>query len=225
MVRGALCMNKLLATDLSFHAQLARTLGYASYGAAEIGECLALGQTIPSGDYEGWFDAWWHLAQQAFQRGNIAENTGATHYAAPYLAASNYARTAFFFLEDKPDKRIDEAMTFSKKAFKKALGLMTTQFESIEIPYENTTLPGYIYFSESYPNTKRPFIIDTGGGDNTLEHLTKGQAKTLYNQLTCQKKYLCFGPEDGKGGHCQPLARRQTMEAAMAWLGQQLENT
>lgn len=54
--------------------------------------------------------------------------------------------------------------------------------------------------------------------DNTLEYITLGQAKKLYDHLQCQKKYLLFNAEDGTGGHCEPLARRLVTGRVYEWL-------
>lgn len=54
--------------------------------------------------------------------------------------------------------------------------------------------------------------------DNTLEYITLGQAKKLYDQLQCKKHYILFNAEDGTGGHCEPLAPRLFSAQVYAWL-------
>lgn len=394
--------SKLLASDWAFHAQLARTIGYTTYGGAEIGECLAAVANLTPRDYEGWYQAWFALAKQAYKRPTgvrSSQNTNHEAYAG-YLCASNYARTAFFFLEAEQDSRVEEALSFSKQAFKRYLEAANIEHDSIAVQYDNMQLPGYVYYAPQFGRTSRPYIIDTGGGDSTLEeqyfnaipalargyhyvtfegpgqgsvlrlqeqpflhnwesvikiivdycdlhttltgqlkalygvsfggylaaraacfekrldalildpgiikpsafllskfpqelqqdilsqhwerseayfqalekrdpqfyyvlksrcfrfgttsisellytvlsytceglidriacptliidneleHLTKGQAKLLFDYLTCQKKYLYFESKTGMGGHCQPLARRQTLEHILGWLDQ-----
>lgn len=49
--------------------------------------------------------------------------------------------------------------------------------------------------------------------DNELEHITRGQAKKLFDALTCNNKfYHCFNAESGHGGHCQPLSHYHNNE-------------
>ena len=62
-----------------------------------------------------------------------------------YLRASNYYRAAEFLLIDPEDPRILETWGRSKECFNKAAELFSSTVESIEIPYEGTSLPGHIY--------------------------------------------------------------------------------
>lgn len=54
--------------------------------------------------------------------------------------------------------------------------------------------------------------------DNTLEYITKGQAKKLYDELTCKKNYILFNEKDGTGGHCEPLTPRLFSAKIYEWL-------
>lgn len=57
--------------------------------------------------------------------------------------------------------------------------------------------------------------------DNELEHITKGQAKQLFDALTNKKKhYHLFKAVDGHSGHCQPLSHCHTNEMIFSWLNQ-----
>jgi pimeloyl-ACP methyl ester carboxylesterase len=55
--------------------------------------------------------------------------------------------------------------------------------------------------------------------DNTQEYVSQGQAKKLYDHLTCPKTYLLFNEQEGMGGHCEPLARRLFASKMYEWLG------
>lgn len=163
---------KLLASDPAFHKQLVRTLGYVTYGGAEIGECLAVCENIPAGDYKAWYEQWWMLAQRAYQRAErVKKYSPIAKYNQDYLAASNYARTAFLFLEEKQSAKINQLISFAQDSFHKALESSRIKFEYIKIPYENTYLPGIIYYAFQFVNEPRDLIIDTGGGDSILEEL------------------------------------------------------
>lgn len=54
--------------------------------------------------------------------------------------------------------------------------------------------------------------------DNELEHITKGEAKKLYDQLSCPKQYHLFKAIDGHGGHCQPISHFHVNEYIFNWL-------
>ena len=50
-------MTKLMKDEL-FEAQLLRAMGYAPYGGADAGECLAVAGRISGTDLDSWHDAW-----------------------------------------------------------------------------------------------------------------------------------------------------------------------
>lgn len=54
--------------------------------------------------------------------------------------------------------------------FAAALALMDAPAQAIEIPFEETTLPGY-FFSVAADDRQRPTVILTGGYDGTAEEL------------------------------------------------------
>src|SRR5215212_8125761 len=105
---------------------------------------------------------------------------------------------------DPEDPRIQTTWGNSKECFRKAAELFSPQVkvESIEIPYEQTTLPGHFYSSNNNNTTsssskqKRATLIAHGGFDSTLEELyTAAAAPALergYNCITFE------GP--GQGG-------------------------
>ncbi len=49
---------KLFFEDESFSFELLRTMGYAAYGGADIGECLETAGRVKEGDFLSWYDEW-----------------------------------------------------------------------------------------------------------------------------------------------------------------------
>ncbi|PWY56782.1 dipeptidyl aminopeptidase [Legionella qingyii] len=156
-----------------FNAQLVRSLGCATYQGAEIGECFAIANQIEPGNKESWYDRWTAFGDSNFSMAETYHSQGLYYDAKmAFLRACTYYRTAFFFLEDVPtDPRITHALQYSIRAFHKALEYFETPVEKVEIPFENTTLPGYLYLNHTRPNHPKPILIDTGGGDGTKEEL------------------------------------------------------
>ncbi|CRX38276.1 alpha/beta hydrolase family protein [Estrella lausannensis] len=156
--------------DLSFNQQFIRTLGHAARGGADLGECLALIPRIIPGNFESWHDAFHQLGNQL--RENAAQESSKQHFFSAgkkLLRASNYYRTAYFFLEENPgDPRIKERLEESKESFAKALDFLAIPHVMIQIPFEGSSLPAILYPS-AVPDAK--LLIDTGGGDSTLEEL------------------------------------------------------
>jgi pimeloyl-ACP methyl ester carboxylesterase len=113
---------------------------------------------------------WQGAAERAFSNAEHSESLKNEKSAYNgYLRASNYFRTAEFYRRENVDK--DEISQFlyerSETAFLEAMRLSAFTYESIRIPYEGTTLPGYVVSAD---NTKEPrrTIIFNGGYDSTM---------------------------------------------------------
>jgi alpha-beta hydrolase superfamily lysophospholipase len=158
--------------DRTFSFELLRALSYAPYGGADIGECLRTASRIREGDFEGWHAEWARtaarvhaVADEALARGQRLSARGA------YLRASNYYRTAEFFLHGRPDDpRILATWGHSRDTFRRALELLDSPVEEVRIPYEQTALPGYFYQATD-ARARRPTVIVHGGYDSTGEEL------------------------------------------------------
>jgi pimeloyl-ACP methyl ester carboxylesterase len=161
--------------DPAFAFQLQRTLGYTYYGGADVEECLSTACRIKDGDFESWYEEWLKTADRVCRIADTCLANGDNVSAREaYLRASNYYRTAEFFLHGDPtDPRILETWGKSRECFIKAGKLFSPPFESIEIPYEGTTLPGY-FFRVDDSDTPRPTLILQTGYDGTAEELYFG---------------------------------------------------
>ena len=187
---------KLIFKDQTFSYELLRTVGYAGYGGADIGECLKTAYRIKEGNFESWYAEWVKtasrahaLAEEAYAKGQRVSAREA------YLRASNYYRTAEFFLHGNPkDGRILGTWEKCRASFHKAMELMNTPFERVSIPYEKTSLPAYFYRPDD-THKPRPTLIVHGGFDSIGEE--------LYFQVAAaaiQRGYNCLifeGPGQG----------------------------
>ena len=187
---------KIVFQDPTFSSQLLRTISQTYYGGADIGECLSTAYRIEQGNFESWYSEWLKTAQRVHNYANESLLSGHKVSAREgYLRASNYYRAAEFLLIDPEDLRILETWGRSKECFNKAAELFSFTVESIEIPYEGTSLPGHMYTVDENKN-RRPTLIVHGGFDSTLEELyTFAAAPALQRGYNC----LTFeGP--GQGG-------------------------
>jgi hypothetical protein len=215
---------KIVFHDPTFSLQLLRAISETYYKGADIGECLSTAYRIKEGDFESWHQEWLKTAKRIHKYADDCLNAGHKVSAREaYLRASNYYRVAEFLIMDPEDPRIQTTWGSSKECFAKAAGLFSPQFESIEIPYEGTTLPGYFYRppedgmkSSEKDNSKstnasgpRPTLIVHGGFDSTLEELYASAAAPAlergYNCLTFE------GP--GQGG----VIRKQKIPFRHDW--------
>lgn len=199
---------KLVFNDPTFSFQLLRTVGSSYYGGADIGECISTAYRIKEGDFESWYSEWFKTAERVRKLGDdslSSEYSVSAHQA--YLRASSYYRTAEFFLHENPsDPRIIETWQKSVDCFLKAAEHFPHSFESIEIPYEETTIPAYFYKSpfpmhdnknrQSPSSSPKPTLVVHTGFDGTQEE--------LYSQCVVaalQRGYNCLtfeGPGQGR---------------------------
>ncbi len=179
---------KLYFNDESFSYELLRAVGYSSYGGADVGECLETASRIPEGDFLGWYRAWKQTAdrvsaigERALQRGHRISARDA------FLRASNYYRTGEFYLHGLDDAAALESSRLGRANFEQAIALMPHVSEKLAIPYEGTTLPGYL-FQASSNDGPRPTMLVCTGFDGTQEELYMNVAIAAmergYNVLT-----------------------------------------
>jgi len=186
----------LVFEDQTFSFELLRTISYAPYGGADIGECLATASQIREGDFESWYEHWSTTARRVHALADDALQQGKRISAREaYLRASNYYRTAEFFLHGHPhDPRILGTWSTSRATFRQAIKLMGTSVEQVLIPYEGTFLPGYYYRPED-SHQPRPTLLVHGGYDSTGEELY-----FLIAAAAIQRGYGCLtfeGPGQG----------------------------
>lgn len=156
--------------DPSFNAQFMRTLGHCAGGGAELNECFSTIGKIRSRDGNAWHDVWRSLADDLYRAATEEiQQPSSISAGAKLLRSSNYYRNAYFFLEEHPDdRRIVECLELSKQAFAIALAQLKIEHIPLKIPFEESFLPGYLFLSN---HPKNSLLLDTGGGDSTLEEL------------------------------------------------------
>jgi alpha-beta hydrolase superfamily lysophospholipase len=162
-------------------------MGYTCSGGADIGECISTARRIKDGDGNSWFDEWMKTANGVYEFGLSSEKEGHTTSAKEaFLRASNYYRTAGFFLHSKKDR--DKSMISwrkSKESFLRALKYISDVIP-IRIPYEKTTLPGYFVKGKTHHKKPLLLIIHTGfdgTGEELYFEVAHFAAKRGYNCL------------------------------------------
>lgn len=162
---------KFLFDDESFSFEALRAAGFANYGGADLGEIVAAARSIPDGDEEAWCRQWRVIADRAATIGRTSAEAGCSASAQEaWLRASNYYRTAEFYRRDDPasDSVAVELYSASRETFRAAAALLDTPVEAIRIPFEGTSLPGYLFLVDD-SGRPRPTIIYTNGFDSTAE--------------------------------------------------------
>ncbi len=158
--------------DELLDAQLLRVAGSSVYGGADLGECLTAAGAVRGADLSSWHEAWSAAAQKV---ATLAEREAAAGHGESarlaYLRSSSYHRTAGVMLMGAPlDPRLARAYARQTEMFRRACALMHPAGEVLQIPYGDSTLPGY-FFRAADDARPRATVILTGGYDGTAEEL------------------------------------------------------
>jgi pimeloyl-ACP methyl ester carboxylesterase len=175
--------------NVQFWYETKRAFGASSYGASEFGEVMATVNRITSGDNDSWYNEWNATAERVFAEAEAQLAAGHRISARDsYLRATTYFRGSEFFLHGNPtDPRIDSAYKKSIHAYKSCCPLWDPPILPVEIPYENTTLPGYLHRVDE-SGTQRPLFVMHSGFDGSAEELhgegARAGVERGYNVLT-----------------------------------------
>jgi pimeloyl-ACP methyl ester carboxylesterase len=164
-------MHFIFDTDESFSFETLRAVGYAAYGGADIGEVITTAERVTPGDWESWYREWRALADRiSVIADKCAADGHSVSASSAYLRASNYYRTAEFYLRDDPenDPRVADTSARAIETFRSAPEIQA-QWTQLHIPYEGTHLRGY-YLNVS-GDEPGPTLVAHGGYDSTVEEL------------------------------------------------------
>jgi hypothetical protein len=162
---------KFLFVDEAFSFETLRAAGFAPYGGADLADVLVTAQAIRGGDDHSWHRAWKATAERAQAIGERSLSDGHLVSAREaLLRASNYYRAAEFFLRQNPaaDPEVKLLSACSRQTFTAAARLLDTPVEAVSIPYQDTTLPGYLFLADDC-GARRPTVIYNNGYDSTAE--------------------------------------------------------
>lgn len=206
---------ELIFQERQYSFQTLRTLGYAVSGGADIGEVLKTAYAIKQGDDESWYREWMKTAERCEKSGDDFLARGRRISARQeFFKASNYYRTAEFFLHTNPgDARIVSVWKKSRECFLKAANLADHPIIPVEIPFEGTALPGYLCLVDN-SGAERPLLIIHSGFDGTAEEVYFESAcfavRRGYNVLIFE------GPGQGGVIRMQGLPFRPDWETVVA---------
>jgi pimeloyl-ACP methyl ester carboxylesterase len=162
---------KFLFKNESFSFETLRAAGFSNYGGSDVGEVVATAKAIPEGDEKAWIRSWkvTGMRAEAIARNSLSNGHKVSAREA-FLRASNYYRTAEFFCRREPDNETEilDLSDRSRDTFIEGAKLLGTPFEIVKIPYEGTTLPGYLFLVDD-SGAPRPTIIYNNGFDSTKE--------------------------------------------------------
>jgi alpha-beta hydrolase superfamily lysophospholipase len=151
--------------------QVLRLIEQTNVGGADFSELYGALRDIPVGDGEAWFEQFGELAAsvEATADGDAALGHRVSARDG-YLRASNYHRSAGFFLSPA-DPRHAARILARRRCFMAAAELSRAAIEPVEIPYGEETLPGYKFRPAERTQRPGPAVITFGGSDAVAEEM------------------------------------------------------
>jgi hypothetical protein len=156
--------------DFDYEARIA--LGSAVFGIGDVGLVLAALDRITDGDPQSWFDAWSALAADLAARGEQAQGRGHLHTASwAFLTAADHYAKALVFIDGLADQSVLLPTFRQGRAYwEKVIDASAGRFVRLPVPYEGTTLPGYLLRPDA-SGAARPTLVMTNGSDESLPGL------------------------------------------------------
>lgn len=168
----ALSTIELFPQDEDWSIQTMRLLAQVAVGGADLFECSRTAARIGTETTDGeiWYREWQRTAREVAAQGEaaLADGNITTGRRALFRSCS-YFRHSEFFLRSQ-DPRRNEAYNAGRENFRRAAALTDGRIEQIEVPFEGTTMEGYIVRPDS-SGARRPTVLFLGGADSWAEEL------------------------------------------------------
>ncbi|WP_205650722.1 alpha/beta hydrolase family protein [Actinoplanes solisilvae] len=149
--------------DPSFDYDTRSALGATAQGIGDAGLVFATLSQVSDGDLGSWLSAWTATAD-ALSAG-VTPATSSRHAQWALLTASEYHAKAQTGASD--DDAFEASFGRQQAAFDAYIDASGGRFVRVPIPYEDTTLPGYLLRPDD-SDTARPTLIMTNGSDGSL---------------------------------------------------------
>ncbi len=204
--------NFFFKNNEEFDTQLVRFFSFNKESGLDLGEVLSIARRIKEGDFTSWYQEWTVTAKLMEQNAN--QNLLEHHTVSArenYLRSSICYRAAEWFLRDNPHNEINKFLANKQcEMFQKGGVLFNPSFKVINIPFEGSHLPGYLFLTEDATANQKPTIIYVGGYDNFCEESFFSGA-----YAATKRGYNCLvfdGPGQGRALRLQNLYFRHDWE-------------
>jgi pimeloyl-ACP methyl ester carboxylesterase len=152
--------------DRAFDFETTRVMWYAPVDGADLGEVMSAVGRIRAGDPGSWHDGWHHMAAMLLARAERLLDP--TSRGRALLRASNYLRTAEFFLSPD-DSRRSAASRLGRDSFDEGLRSLGIKFARSTVPFDNAELET-IFFPAPREGSGDLMVVH-GGFDSIPEEL------------------------------------------------------
>ena len=157
--------------------QVNRALMQAQYGGGEFAEILEVAANIDPTNRETFNQAWLNKGNPVFDLAEQFEkNKNFISARQTYLRAFNYLRSAEFFMNLNDERKLPTYLK-AREAFIRAINYFDEKPLQLEVPFEDSFLPGYLFKPAGIKNP--PVIIMFGGLDSLAEELYFGISQQL----------------------------------------------
>ena len=145
-------------------------LAYAPYGGSDFGELAAIAAAVGDGNADTFYTAFTDMAARLATDAASAEAAGYLDSARElHLRAAVYYASSYHPIYGTPvDPRLVHAFDQQAAELSRGLALGDSPGAPVRIPYDQTSLPGYLVPAPGCAGTKRPLIIFTNGYDATV---------------------------------------------------------
>jgi hypothetical protein len=169
-------MSQLFFTDPGFEFETRNILGQVHYGCGDVGEVLATAAAITDGDDSSWVAHWQELARRVEAIATTAQSRG--HQASArnaYLRAAAYYAATLSAIDGAGDggQLPGPLFTAHRRCFDAHVRLLDPPGEPVTIPYQDGTLPGYL-FVPAADGQARPTLILVNGSDGPVTAVWPG---------------------------------------------------
>lgn len=161
-----------------FSYQLNRVLTQSHYGGGEFFECIEAASRITAGDLDSFNEGWSFAGNQTMAIADAAMEKGHVVTARQaYLRASNYLRTAEFFLKPTNPHKVPGYIR-ATDAFWKGAAMLPNPPQRVSVPFEGSEMRGF-FLQPVGAQPNGPMMIMFGGLDSTAEELYFGPWQKL----------------------------------------------
>ncbi|MFE7773531.1 alpha/beta hydrolase family protein [Streptomyces sp. NPDC057445] len=204
-----------LFDDPLFQMHAERALMLIGRGGAEYGECSVVAGHIPAGDRDAWHRAWSASAARVAAAAEGSASHGHRVSAADgFWRATTYNRISYQPLFGFPvDPRLAAAFKRERECFARMAALADRPVELVEIPFEETTLPGCLCLPDADRTVARPTLVAVNGYDSDIHEMYWSHAMPAV-----RRGYACLlvdGPGQGRALIEQGLRMRPDWETVL----------
>jgi hypothetical protein len=167
--------------DLNFEALFA--YGSAAYGAAEFGEVATITNRVNrrGATYDAVYDEFTAYGDRLRHKAEEALAAGHTVTArSRFLRSAQCINQALFFVLGTSQPGRERATYGSMNdSFTRAAALFDPPFERVEIPYENTTMPGWLLTPDASGQARPTLIVNNGSDAQLIDIWSYGGAAAI----------------------------------------------